>query len=189
MPSSRGDCKSCGLPITGKSISSADGRLTGRYHKACFVCTTCKEPFSSATFYVHDDKPYCDRHYHEVNGSLCGGCGNGIEGQYLEDESTRKHHPGCFRCGDCGVVLKDGYFDVNGQAFCEKDAWRRVQQPWMAGRKGSAPAPAGPAQGLPAGPAGSRTGSLGLPSNNRMGTGVVPRPPKMEKRMTRLGMM
>jgi hypothetical protein len=187
MPSSRGDCKSCRLPITGKSISSADGRLTGRYHKACFVCTTCKEPFSSATFYVLDDKPYCDRHYHQLNGSLCGGCGNGIEGQYLEDESTKKHHPGCFRCGDCGVVLKDGYFEVNGRAFCEKDAWRRMQQPWMTGRKGSMPMTGSPL-GLPAGPGGPRSGSFGLPSNNRMGPGFVPRP-RMEKRMTRLGMM
>ncbi|OIW31548.1 hypothetical protein CONLIGDRAFT_572532 [Coniochaeta ligniaria NRRL 30616] len=186
VPSTRGDCKSCALPITGKSISSADGRLTGRYHKACFVCTTCKEPFTSATFYVLDDKPYCGRHYHELNGSLCGGCGNGIEGQYLEDESTKKHHPGCFRCGDCGMVLKDGYFEVNGRAFCEKDAWRRVQQPWMAGRKGSTPS-ASPL-GLPAGPGGPRSGSFGLPSNNRMGPGFVPRP-RMEKRMTRLGMM
>lgn len=188
MPSSRGDCKSCGLPITGKSISSADGRLTGRYHKACFVCTTCKEPFSSATFYVLDDKPYCDRHYHQLNGSLCGGCGNGIEGQYLEDESGRKHHPGCFRCADCRVVLKDGYFEVNGRAFCEKDAWRRVQQPWMTGRKGSMPTTGSPL-GLPQGPGGPRSGSFGGPNTNKMGPGgFVPRP-RMEKRITRLGMM
>jgi hypothetical protein len=144
---------------------------------------------------VLDDKPYCDRHYHELNGSLCGGCGNGIEGQYLEDENAKKHHPGCFRCGDCGMVLKDGYFEVNGKAFCEKDAWRRVQQPWMAGRKGSAPS--GQTLGLPSGPGGqrpgpARAGSFGLPTNNRMAPGFAPvfaPRPKMEKRMTRLGMM
>jgi hypothetical protein len=123
-----------------------------------------------------------------LNGSLCGGCGLGIEGQYLEDESTKKHHPGCFRCGDCGMVLKDGYFEVNGRAFCEKDAWRRVQQPWMTGRKGSAPVASPLGLGLPAGPGGPRSGSFGLPSNNRMGPGFVPKP-RMEKRMTRLGMM
>ncbi|KAB5572671.1 hypothetical protein GE09DRAFT_679515 [Coniochaeta sp. 2T2.1] len=197
VPSSRGDCKSCRLPITGKSISSADGRLTGRYHKACFVCTTCSSPFTSSTFYVLDDKPYCELHYHALNGSLCGACGLGIEGQYLEDESTKKHHPGCFRCGDCGVVLRDGYFEVNGAAYCEKDAWRRVQQPWIGGpRKGSAPTTGSPLGGLPSGPAGpgmgmGRTGSFGLPSGGRMGgpgQQFAPRP-RMEKRMTRLGMM
>ncbi|KAF5015391.1 hypothetical protein F66182_13298, partial [Fusarium sp. NRRL 66182] len=29
-------CRGCGQGIVGKSVSSADGRLTGRYHKACF---------------------------------------------------------------------------------------------------------------------------------------------------------
>lgn len=180
----RRNCKGCGEAITGKSISSADGRLTGRYHKACFVCTTCREPFQTSEFYVHDDKPYCKRHYHKINGSLCGSCGDGIEGQYLEDESTKKYHVDCFRCGDCGIVLNDGYFEVNGKAFCEKDAWRRVQQPWIAPngpRIGSnlAPGGRGMGNGLPARP--------GLPSNNRLGPpGVRPR---MEKRMTRLGMM
>ncbi|KAM7216309.1 hypothetical protein V8F06_008328 [Rhypophila decipiens] len=185
VQSSRGDCKACRLPITGKSISSADGRLTGRYHKACFVCSTCKEPFSSATFYVLEDRPYCHRHYHELNGSLCGSCDKGIEGQYLEDESTKKHHVGCFRCGDCGMVLKDGYFEVNGGSYCQKDAWRRVQQPRMANggpRKG----PSGQTLGLPSGPRSG--GGFGMPGgNNRLGP---PRPlPRLEKRMTRLGMM
>lgn len=124
---SRGDCKACGMSITGKSISSADGRLTGKYHKACFVCTTCSQPFASAEFYVLNDKPYCGRHYHELNGSLCGTCHNGIEGQFVEDERKAKHHVGCFRCLDCGQSLSDGYFEVNGQSYCERDALKRVQ--------------------------------------------------------------
>jgi len=224
VPSSRGDCKACGLPITGKSISSADGRLSGRYHKACFVCSTCKESFSSATFYVLDDKPYCDRHYHQLNGSLCGSCDNGIEGQYLEDASAKKHHVGCFRCGDCRMVLRDGYFEVNGKAYCEKDAWRRVQQPWLANNSqnsnnnhnGAPPPRKGPPMGpprlgLPGGPPSSRLrgppgprspgpgpgpGGPGMgigmgfpapPGGNRLGPPQVR--PRMEKRMTRLGMM
>lgn len=177
MGRSRGNCKACRLPITGKSISSADGRLTGRYHKACFVCTTCQRPFTSAEFYVLDDKPYDAPCYHRLNGSLCTTCGVGIEGQYLEDDSAHKHHPGCFRCGDCGKVLQDGYFEVNGRAYCDRDAWRRVQQPVMApipssGRGGMAPPP---------------NGRFGLPSGNRLAPpGLRPR---MEKRMTRLGMI
>lgn len=196
--SSRGDCKGCNLPITGKSISSADGRLTGRYHKACFVCSTCRQRFSSATFYVHQDRPYCERHYHELNGSLCGSCDNGIEGQYLEDERRRKHHVGCFRCGDCKLVLKDGYFEVNGKAYCEKDAWRRVQ--WLAnnrkppppGQRFGPPGPGGPPRTGPMGPGMGRPG-MGPMGPMGMGPGAhgLPPPgmPRMEKRMTRLGMM
>ncbi|KAI0164401.1 hypothetical protein GGR52DRAFT_121295 [Hypoxylon sp. FL1284] len=230
---SRGSCRACRQPITGKSISSADGRLTGRYHKGCFACTTCKEPFPSATFYVLGDRPYCELHYHKLNGSLCGSCGRGIEGQYLEDEAAprRKHHPGCFRCPDCGVVLRDGYFDVEGRAYCERDAWRRVQSAVQAQRQMPMPPPPpqqqqqqqqfqgppgsqaypprrpsaqgqGPAppRGLPAGPKGPNgPGPLnrpfGLPTGNRLapgqalGRGGLRPMPRMEKRMTRLGMM
>ncbi|KAF7541261.1 hypothetical protein G7054_g752 [Neopestalotiopsis clavispora] len=179
MGRSRGNCKACKIPITGKSISSADGRLTGRYHKACFVCTTCQSPFTSAEFYVLDDKPYDAGCYHRLNGSLCTTCGYGIEGQYLEDDSAHKHHPGCFRCGDCRRPLHDGYFEVNGRAYCERDAWRRVQPPPMAQPYG------GRGGGMrPPPPNGSR---LGLPGGSRLAPpGGRPR---MEKRMTRLGMM
>jgi hypothetical protein len=34
----KGNCRGCGEPIKGKSVSSADGRLTGRYHKQCRCC-------------------------------------------------------------------------------------------------------------------------------------------------------
>ena len=124
---SKGDCKGCRMPITGKCISSKDGRLTGKYHKECFVCTTCTQPFTSAEFYVLSDLPYCERDYHHLNGSLCGGCGNGIEGEYLEDEAFVKYHTGCFRCLDCGFVLAEGYFEVEGRAYCERDAMARLQ--------------------------------------------------------------
>ncbi|KAH6968735.1 hypothetical protein HG530_006318 [Fusarium avenaceum] len=200
---SRGNCKACGLAITGKSISSADGRLTGKYHKACFVCTTCSEPFASAEFYVLEDKPYCNHHYHKLNGSICGSCEKGIEGQYLEDEFSIKYHVGCFRCLDCGRSLSDGYFEVDGKSYCERDAWRRVQQSYP---------PMKPPQGRP--PPGSRPPMMGLPGHpsQRMGPGMgLPRPPygmpppgnrlapgphgppgprpRMNKRNTRLGMM
>lgn len=97
-PTDKGKCRGCNLPIKGKSVSSADGRLTGRYHKGCFVCKTCQEPFKTTDFYVHGNEPYCARHYHKINGSLCKGCDGGIEGEYLEDEGGAKWHSGCFGC-------------------------------------------------------------------------------------------
>ena len=94
----KGQCRGCGEIIQGKSVSSADGRLTGRYHKQCFVCKTCREPFQTADFYVLENNPYCARHYHQLNGSLCKTCDRGIEGQYLETEVKQKFHPHCFTC-------------------------------------------------------------------------------------------
>ncbi|KAF4507836.1 hypothetical protein G6O67_004293 [Ophiocordyceps sinensis] len=209
---SRGDCKACRLPIKGKSISSADGRLTGKYHKACFVCTTCSEPFTSTEFYVLGDKPYCEQHYHKLNGSLCGGCGRGIEGQYLEDEARIKYHVGCFRCLDCGRSLPDGYFEVDGNAYCERDAWKRTQQAprlpssgyghaendggyesHQRAGSGSRPGYGGGAGGLPGrNPGRPGPGSIrgAVPSGKRSLPDASVRPrPKMNKRMTRLGRM
>jgi len=125
---SKGNCKGCSKPITGKSISSADGRLTGRYHKECFACTTCLEPFKTSTFYVINDAPYCDWHYHKLNGSVCATCDKGIEGQYLESERKKKFHPKCLTCADCKRTLRHDYFEENGRVYCERDAFRRAQR-------------------------------------------------------------
>ncbi|ODH47138.1 hypothetical protein GX48_06792 [Paracoccidioides brasiliensis] len=126
----RNRCRGCQQIIVGKSISSADGRLTGRWHKACFVCYTCRSPFQTADFYVLDNLPYCAQHYHELNGSLCGACNTGIEGQCLETEeetdnlgggTRKKYHPDCFKCRTCSMVLRGDYFEWNGIPYCEQD--------------------------------------------------------------------
>ncbi|KAG0638016.1 hypothetical protein HOY80DRAFT_888539 [Tuber brumale] len=124
---SKGNCRGCGEAIVGKSISSADGRLTGRYHKACFVCQDCREPFQSVEFYVLDNSPYCHRHYHKLNHSLCPSCDRGIEGPCLETEMDERFHPNCFRCYDCRCELSGDYFDFNGRPYCERHAFRMAR--------------------------------------------------------------
>lgn len=124
----KGRCRGCNELIKGKSVSSADGRLTGRYHRSCFVCKTCKEPFQTADFYVLDNHPFCARHYHELNHSLCKTCDKGIEGQYLETELKQKFHPYCFTCQECHRILRDDYFEMNGKTYCEQHAFRAAQQ-------------------------------------------------------------
>ncbi|KAJ5115494.1 hypothetical protein NUU61_001253 [Penicillium alfredii] len=128
---SKGRCKGCNEEITGKSISSSDGRLTGRYHRGCFVCFECHSPFQTADFYVLNNRPFCAQHYHERNGSLCSTCHNGIEGHYLETveqnrgrSDRRRFHPECLQCRACRVLLKGDYFEWNGEVFCERDARR-----------------------------------------------------------------
>lgn len=120
---SKGRCRGCSEIITGKSVSSADGRLTGRWHKQCFTCKTCAEPFPTMDFYVIGNDPYCNRHYHRLNKSLCSSCDRGIEGQYV-DNDQRKFHPHCFTCSECHLILRDTYFDLNGKIFCEQHAFK-----------------------------------------------------------------
>lgn len=152
-------CRGCGQVIVGKSVSSADGRLTGRYHKACFVCFTCRAPFQTADFYVLDDHPYCAQHYHELNGSLCATCNKGIEGQYLETVEPgggggSKFHPNCLTCRTCRIVLRGDYFEWNGEVYCERDARRAAM---MAAPSPPSPSPQYPPYGYgPPPPQGGR---------------------------------
>ena len=130
-PVSKGRCRGCNENIFGKSVSSADGQLTGRYHKQCFVCTTCAAPFPAMDFYVSNNHPYCARHYHEINNSICGSCDRGIEGAYLEmlmDPLLRKFHPHCFTCQDCHLILREDYYEWNGRVLCEQHAFGAAQR-------------------------------------------------------------
>ena len=206
---SKGDCRACGKAIIGKCLSSSDGKLTGKYHIECFVCTDCKSSFSSSDVHVLNDRPYCEHDYHYRNGSLCGSCQNGIEGQYVEDEELYKYHVGCFCCRDCGQPLSDGYFEVDGYVYCEKDASHHVHSSGYAAPETELepepqfqPDPERYQVGTPRGAYGARptNGVVGLPSRpsvrgrtkpaqpGRTG-GAADKRPKMNKRMTRMGNM
>lgn len=144
----KGICRGCSQVILAaqKSVSSADGRLSGRYHKDCFVCQTCQDPFPTAEFYVHHDQPYCAQHYHELEDSLCATCGKGIEGLYMETANVagrgkEKHHPECLKCTTCKIRLDHDYFELSGKVYCERDAFRQVTLPKSHGNAPSRPSP------------------------------------------------
>jgi hypothetical protein len=113
-------CRGCALPIAGRSLKDSSGRLTGRYHRDCFRCVSCAAPFPSGEFYVLADKPYCQTHYHERNGSCCRRCRAGIEGAYLETDGKAIYHPGCFRCESCGSALAEEYWELEGRPLCHR---------------------------------------------------------------------
>ncbi|KAF2104841.1 hypothetical protein NA57DRAFT_51640 [Rhizodiscina lignyota] len=124
----RSPCRGCGALIIGRAIKAADGRLTGRWHKECFTCTTCDSPFPNSDFYVIKDQPYCQLHYHQLNNSLCGTCDTGIEGQYLETDKGKKYHKTCFTCTVCDLPLRDEYYEVKEKQYCERHAWAVAQR-------------------------------------------------------------
>lgn len=90
-------CQGCKKPIVGRSISSKDGKLLGKWHKQCFICTTCASPFPNGEFYVFKNKPFCARHYHAQNNSLCMHCGEIIEGECIaSNDSNERFHITCY---------------------------------------------------------------------------------------------
>ncbi|KAI8824104.1 uncharacterized protein EV422DRAFT_493447 [Fimicolochytrium jonesii] len=111
-------CRECDLPIEGETICALDSS----FHKECFVCKTCKEPFADRNFYVYDDEPLCNIHFHEKNNSLCGACGDPIEGPCADiAETGRRFHTNCWACCVCRTPLVSVYYSHNGRPYCEHD--------------------------------------------------------------------
>ncbi|KAF9978028.1 hypothetical protein BGZ73_003955 [Actinomortierella ambigua] len=114
-------CRACGLPVEKEAVCAQDGKLKGKWHAACFGCQTCKKPFPDKSFYVYGDAPYCRRHYHKLNNSLCKGCDNPIEGPCAQTQEGWRFHPNCFSCVECKTPLSDVYYNFENQAYCERD--------------------------------------------------------------------
>ncbi|ODN98480.1 hypothetical protein L198_03725 [Cryptococcus wingfieldii CBS 7118] len=127
-------CRRCTLPIEKSAVSSSDGQLKGKWHRACFTCSDCDKPFADDDFYVLRGKPWCQFHYHEQNGTLCcsSSCRQPIEGAciVLPGPDPQRYHAGHFRCDHRGSSSSshpckesmDEYYDVDGKRYCERHA-------------------------------------------------------------------
>lgn len=127
-PKRKKQCRGCGQTITGKCVSSKDGRLSGKWHRDCFVCASCNHGFDSTEFYVFNDLPYCRECYHYENNSICQTCCVGIEGECLEtsngDSSLLRYHLECLTCSHCQVSLTDVYYCApDGRTLCSTHAY------------------------------------------------------------------
>jgi len=50
-----------------KVIGQGDKAAIGKvWHKACFTCTQCLQPFGAAGFFNWNGNPYCPEHYRIV---------------------------------------------------------------------------------------------------------------------------
>lgn len=50
---------------------------------------------------MFENAPYCKRHYHQLNNSLCRTCDDPIEGPCAQTIEGWRFHPECFRCNVC----------------------------------------------------------------------------------------
>ena len=112
-------CRKCSQPVESNAVKSSDGALRGIFHRDCFTCFDCDTVFEEGTFYVFENSPYCAEHYHQRNGTLCEGCGEGIEGQCKQTEGGERYHPHCLRCQFEGLTAAD-----KGE-FCQEVSWSR----------------------------------------------------------------
>ncbi|KAK3831135.1 MAG: hypothetical protein J3R72DRAFT_373354 [Linnemannia gamsii] len=114
-------CRGCNKPVEKEAVSAQDGKLKGKWHTACFGCHTCHRPFPDKSFYVFGDAPYCRRHYHKMNNSLCKTCDEPIEGPCAQTVEGWRFHPHCFSCAECRTPLTDVYYNFENKAYCERD--------------------------------------------------------------------
>lgn len=130
-PPGQGPCRICHQTISPmakgsqKAIYSKTGELSGQWHRSCFTCAydNCGIKFNkSVQCYALDDNAYCHMHYHELNGTLCDSCHNGIEGECIENELEQKWHLNCLTCEKCNYTISNDYYLINNHIYCEEDA-------------------------------------------------------------------
>lgn len=116
-PPGEGPCRACGLEVTSRRIySKKANELSGQWHRPCFKCIKCELTFSKKVVcYILDDEPYCQRHFHETNNSICRICQGFIEGKCLENDRDERFHVDCLKCFRCGEFICEDYFLFNNE--------------------------------------------------------------------------
>ncbi len=125
-----GICRGCGKPINGKSVWSRDGTMTGKWHRKCFCCTfeNCNHHFPpKAEFYIFENLPYCQYHYHVLNNSICTICDLPIEGTCLENGQNERFHINCLKCNRCGEKVDGDYYVLEGEVLCEMHGLKEIE--------------------------------------------------------------
>ena len=111
-------CAKCHQTITdGTAISALDKY----WHRSHFTCTKCNKPFTDEKFFEDEGLPYCQQHYHEKRGTICGKCGSIIDGMCVS-ALEKKWHQHCFTCTGCSGVLSGQVMLSEGKVYCPKCA-------------------------------------------------------------------
>ncbi|KAL1917729.1 uncharacterized protein VTP21DRAFT_3563 [Calcarisporiella thermophila] len=109
-------CRRCNIMITEDYVQA----IGGQWHKKCFVCMDCFEPFEDGRFFVRQNLPYCERHFRMHLGYVCEKCRMPIEGRAIT-ALGKKWHPEHFVCCACEEVIVDGNFRERlGKVYCQK---------------------------------------------------------------------
>jgi len=99
--------------IDGTAIAALDKY----WHRNHFTCTRCSQPFTDGKFFEDEGLPYCQEHYHERRGTICGKCAKPIDGMCVS-ALEKKWHQGCFTCTKCNDVLSGQVMLSEGNVYC-----------------------------------------------------------------------
>lgn len=111
-------CAKCHQTITdGTAIAALDKY----WHRNHFTCTKCNKPFTDGKFFEDEGQPYCQEHYHQRRGTICGKCGKPIDGMCVS-ALEKKWHQTCFTCTKCNDVLSGQVMLSEGNVYCPKCA-------------------------------------------------------------------
>jgi len=107
-------CKACNQSIVGDSVQA----LNTTWHPEHYVCQTCRQPFGPKGCFPVDGLPYCDKHYVDMQGASCSGCGKAITGKCI-NALGKKYHPEHFVCAYCMKKLDETSFSgQSNKPYC-----------------------------------------------------------------------
>jgi len=93
-------CARCGGIIEGDYLKALDQV----FHKNCFSCFVCSEPFPTGKYFSEDKKAYCSKHFYERKGIVCVVCKEPLTEHFIEIEDN-KYHLNHFCCAFCNAQL------------------------------------------------------------------------------------
>ncbi|KAI8826332.1 hypothetical protein BJ741DRAFT_631537, partial [Chytriomyces cf. hyalinus JEL632] len=113
----KGTCKKCAKTVRTERNMVA---LGGIYHLECFVCTKCETPFPTSSFWEIKGDPYCEVHYNQWMGSICGHCNDVSTGRVVT-AMGRKWCEDHFFCHTCfGSLVNSKFVSWDAKPVCKK---------------------------------------------------------------------
>ncbi|KAI8926648.1 hypothetical protein BC831DRAFT_425508 [Entophlyctis helioformis] len=126
-----GNCKVCRESIFGSHVATE----TQKYHKDCFLCHQCLEPFKNNAFFEAEGGFYCESDFNIMFGPRCAKCGEVIVGKCVSALDA-KWHIEHFNCDNCGKSLVGASFirkdDKPYCKMCPSDAKKQRPDPQAA---------------------------------------------------------
>eukprot|EP00042_Codosiga_hollandica_P049635 m.580506 g.580506 ORF g.580506 m.580506 type:complete len:138 (+) comp57928_c0_seq8:158-571(+) len=108
-------CSRCDQSILTEIITA----IGKSWHKSCFTCVDCMQPFPAGDFFDIDGQPYCNTHHASRRNLSCAGCQQLLGTGRVVNAAGKRWHPEHFKCSKCATVLVAGGFSsLDSKPYC-----------------------------------------------------------------------